>query len=365
MADAVAPYDALLLVSFGGPERPEDVMPFLRNVTRGRGIPPERLEEVAEHYRHFEGVSPIQAQCRALLAAVRADLAAHGVALPVYWGNRNWEPMLTDTLAEMARDGVRRVAVFITSAYASYSGCRQYREDLAEALRPLGSAAPRVDKLRHYFNHPGFLDPQVDAVLAALSRLPAQAEAGAELVFVTHSLPVAMEETSGPDGGAYRRQHLDVAASVTAGVGERSGVRRAWSLAYCSRSGPPGQPWLEPDINDHLVMVAGRASSAVLVPIGFVSDHMEVVYDLDVEAVRTAARLGLPLQRAATVGADPRFVSAVRQLLLERAAAERGAVVNRAAAGGLPASHDVCPLGCCPNLRDPQRAAAAGAQASS
>ncbi|WP_049579514.1 ferrochelatase [Streptomyces sp. SBT349] len=351
------PYDALLLLSFGGPEGPDDVLPFLENVTRGRGIPRERLAEVGAHYHLFGGVSPINEQNRTLLAALRADFAEHGVDLPVYWGNRNWAPYVTDTLREMAAAGHRRVLTLATSAYASYSGCRQYREDLAGALATLeaeGVALPRVDKLRHYFNHPGFLDTVTDGVLAALALLPEAVRDGAHLAFTTHSIPLASAETSGPPhvhgaGGAYVAQHLDAARSVAEAVREATGRDHPWDLVYQSRSGAPSIPWLEPDINDHLGAVHEKGAPAVvMVPIGFVSDHMEVRYDLDTEATATAEALGLPVVRSATVGADPRFVAGVRDLVLERAATERREAPRRAARGTLGASHDVCPLGCCP-----------------
>jgi len=344
----VAPYDALLLVSFGGPEKPEDVVPFLENVTRGRGIPKERLEQVGEHYFLFGGRSPINDLNRDLLAAIRADLADAGIDLPVYWGNRNWDPYLTGTLAEMAADGVTRAACFVTSAYSSWSSCRQYRENLYDAVAPLGDGAPRLDKLRHYFNHPGFVDPVVDAVVEALEQVPA----GSHLVFVTHSIPDAMNDTSGPDGGAYVAQHLDVAAEVTARVAADTGAEPPYALVYCSRSGPPTVPWLEPDVNDHLTQLAADGvPGVVLVPVGFVSDHMEVVYDLDTEALETARELQLPAVRAATPQGDARFVSMVRELLLERAAAERGEGVDRPSCGALGPLWDACPVGCCPNPR--------------
>ncbi|GAA1268117.1 ferrochelatase [Kitasatospora nipponensis] len=368
---SAAPYDALLLLSFGGPEAPEDVVPFLENVTRGRGIPKERLVEVGRHYFLFGGVSPINAQNRELLAALRKDFAEHGLDLPLYWGNRNWAPYLVDTLRELAADGHRRIAVLATSAYAGYSGCRQYRENLADALATLaaeGGPELRVDKLRHFYNHPGFVEPMIEATLAALDRLPAEVRDGAELVFTTHSIPTAMASTSGaPDdpargtpGGAYVAQHLEVAGLVAAAVARATGaVDRRWQLVYQSRSGSPQIPWLEPDVCDHLeTLHAGGAPAAVLVPIGFVSDHMEVKYDLDTEAVAKAAELGLPLARAATVGADPRFAAAVRELVLERAAAERGAPVRRRALGALGPSHDLCAAACCPNPRAPRPAAA-------
>ncbi|MFF3068295.1 ferrochelatase [Kitasatospora sp. NPDC057936] len=366
-----APYDALLLLSFGGPEAPEDVVPFLENVTRGRGIPKERLKEVGKHYFMFGGVSPINGQNRELLAALRKDFADHGLDLPVYWGNRNWAPYLTDTLREMAADGHRRIAVLATSAYAGYSGCRQYRENLADALAVLadeGGPELRVDKLRHFYNHPGFVGPMAEATVAALEWLPAGVRDGARLAFTTHSIPDAMAETSGaPDdpargesGGAYVAQHLDVARLVVEAVAERTGVAgRPWELVYQSRSGAPHIPWLEPDICDHLeAQHADGAPAVVMVPIGFVSDHMEVKYDLDTEAVAKAAELGLPVARAATVGADPRFTAAVRELVLERAATERGEDVTRCALGALGPSHDVCAVACCPNPRAPRPAAA-------
>ncbi|MFI5945108.1 ferrochelatase [Streptomyces uncialis] len=370
MPDALdpTPYDALLLLSFGGPEGPDDVVPFLENVTRGRGIPKERLKEVGQHYFLFGGVSPINDQNRELLGALREDFADHGLDLPVYWGNRNWAPYLTDTLRELVQDGRRRVLVLATSAYASYSGCRQYREDLAGALATLadeGLPLPGVDKLRHYFNHPGFVRPMIDGVLAALDDLPADVRAGARLAFTTHSIPDASADTSGPvgehgDGGAYVAQHLDVARLIADAVRERTGVDHPWSLVYQSRSGAPHIPWLEPDICDHLEELhAAGAPAAVMVPIGFVSDHMEVLYDLDTEATAKAAELGLPVRRSATVGADPRFVAGVRELVLERAATERGRPVERCALGALGPSHDLCPVGCCP-ARAP-KAAAAGA----
>ncbi|WP_435206885.1 ferrochelatase [Streptomyces sp. bgisy104] len=363
-----APYDALLLLSFGGPEGPDDVVPFLENVTRGRGIPKERLKEVGQHYFLFGGVSPINDHNRALLDALRTDFARAGLDLPVYWGNRNWAPYLTDALREMITDGRRHIAVLTTSAYASYSGCRQYRENLADALATLeaeGLPLPRVDKLRHYFNHPGFLQPMTEGVLAALADLDPAVRDGAHLAFTTHSIPDSAADTSGPatahgQGGAYVRQHLDAARTIADAVRERTGTDRPWKLVYQSRSGAPHIPWLEPDICDHLEELHGAgAPAAVMVPIGFVSDHMEVLYDLDTEATAKAAELGLPVRRSATVGADPRFAAAVRDLVLERAAAERGTRVERCALGTLGPSHDLCPIGCCPARTE--RPAAAGA----
>jgi len=350
MTAGPAPYDALLLLSFGGPEGPDDVIPFLENVTRGRDVPRERLAAVGEHYQRFGGVSPINAQCRELLAAIRADFAAHGIQLPVYWGNRNWHPYLADAMRRMAADGVRSALVFTTSAYASYSGCRQYREDLARARAEVGDGAPAVHKLRHYFNHPGFVEPMVRHTVDALDQLPTGVREDARLVFTTHSIPVAMAETSGPSGGAYVDQHLDAARQVAAGVSRRTGRHHSWDLVYQSRSGPPSQPWLEPDVCDHLpALHAQGVPAVVLVPVGFVSDHMEVRHDLDVQAAELAAKLRLPLVRAGTVGSSAEFVAGVRDLVVERM--QGRAAAERAAVGELGPSHHVCPAGCCPNLR--------------
>ena len=352
-----SPYDALLFLSFGGPEKPEDVVPFLENVTRGRGIPRERLEEVGKHYFLFGGRSPINDQNRSFLDALRADLAAHGVGLPVYWGNRNWDPFLADTMARMKADGVRRAAVFATSAYASYSSCRQYRENLFEAREQIRGGI-ELDKLRHYFNHPGFTEPVADGILTALQQLPAEVRDEARILFVTHSIPASMNDASGPKergGGAYVAQHLDVAKVVADRVAAETGIDHEHELVFCSRSGAPHIPWLEPDVNDRLEELAAAGTKAVvLCPVGFVSDHMEVVYDLDTEAIATCERLGLPVARSATAGNDPRFVAAVRDLVLERAAVERGEAVARTAVGELGALWDRCPVGCCASPRDPK-----------
>ncbi|MFL6106122.1 MAG: ferrochelatase [Marmoricola sp.] len=356
MVSGAAPYDALLLVSFGGPEKPEDVVPFLRNVTAGKNIPDERLAEVGAHYTRFGGRSPINDQNRDLLAAIREDLASNGIDLPVYWGNRNWDPYLTDAIGKMKADGVTRAAAFFTSAYSSYSGCRQYREDLADAVADL-DGAPQIDKLRTYFNHSGFVEPNVDATLAALADLPDDVRREAHLVFVTHSIPNAMNERSGPLGRAYVHQHRAVMDEIGDRVREETGHRYPAALVYCSRSGPPSVPWLEPDVNDHLTTLHNSGvPAAVLVPIGFVSDHMEVIYDLDTEAMATAAELGMACERAATAGVDPRFVAMVRDLVLERAALERGEDVERNVVGGVPATWDVCAPGCCANPRGPRPA---------
>ena len=313
-------YDAFLLVSFGGPEAPDDVMPFLQNVTRGRGIPPERLEAVAEHYYAVGGVSPINRQCRDLIAAIGKDFATAGVDLPIYWGNRNWDPYLTTTVAEMAAAGVRRALAFVTSAYGSYSSCRQYLEDIERARAEVGPGAPQIDKIRHFYYHPGFIEPFADATLRAIETLPGEVRADVPLVFTAHSMPEAMAAASGaPPGGRYPAQLAEAAGLVADRVNAAAGGRHPWRLVYQSRSGPPSQPWLGPDVCDYLEELArDGAPGAVLVPVGFITDHMEVVHDLDVEAAQLAARLGLPLARAATPGPDPRFVSMITALVSER-----------------------------------------------
>ncbi len=357
----VLPYDALLVLSFGGPEKPEDVVPFLENVTRGRGIPRERLEQVGKHYFLFGGRSPINDQNRALIAELERDFADQGIDLPIYFGNRNWEPYLADTLAQMKADGVSRAAVFATSAYSCWSSCRQYRENLYDAVEATPDA-PRLDKLRQYYNHPGFIEPVVDACVAALAELPEGGDP-ARLVFVTHSIPTEMAETSGsmdPQGqprGAYVRQHRSAVDEVARRVGEETGRDHGHELVYCSRSGAPSTPWLEPDVNDHLEeLAADGVHNVVIMPIGFVSDHMEVIYDLDTEAMETAERLGMQAVRAATPGIDPRFVAMVRELVLERAASERGEQPSRPAVGSMPAGPNLCGAGCCPNPRGPRPA---------
>ena len=367
MPDA-SPYDALLVVSFGGPERAEDVVPFLENVTRGRGIPRERLVEVGEHYFMFGGRSPINDLNRAFIAAVQEDFRGAGLEMPVYWGNRNWDPYLADTLRTMRDEGVRRALCLFTSAYSSYSGCRQYRENLADAVAEVGEGAPRLDRIRHYYNHPGFVEPMVDATLAALAELPARSRNDAHILYVTHSIPESMNDGSGlggsylqtgaeRPGGAYVGQHLSVAAEITDRVRQQTGHRFATDLVFCSRSGSPHVPWLEPDIGDRIRDLAKDGVPAVVaVPIGFVSDHMEVVYDLDTEARSVAEETGVGYSRAATAGVDPRFVAMVRELVLERSAAERGLDPDRPAVGGLVASWDVCPAGCCANQRGPRPA---------
>ncbi|SHM50528.1 ferrochelatase [Cryptosporangium aurantiacum] len=334
-------YDAVLLLSFGGPEGPDDVMPFLENVVRGRGVPAARLAEVAEHYQHFGGVSPINEQNRELLAALGKEFAAHGIDLPLYWGNRNWHPLLADTLRQMRADGVRRALAFATSAYSSYSSCRQYRDDIATAQREVGPDAPEVEKLRHFYDHPGFVGPHVDAVKAALGSLDPARRGTTRIVFTAHSVPMSMDASSGPDGGLYSAQLTTVAGLVSAAAAPDL----AWDLVWQSRSGPPQVPWLEPDVNDHLRAIAGEGvTDAVVSPIGFVSDHLEVIWDLDNEAKQTAGELGLGFARAATPGTDPRFVGMVRELVTERLYASS----SQRRLAPWEASGPSCLPGCCP-----------------
>lgn len=330
-----AGYDAVLVVSFGGPEGPADVIPFLENVLRGRPVPRERLLQVAEHYQQFGGVSPLNEQNRALIAALQRELAEHGLRLPIYWGNRNWHPLLAETLAQMARDGVRHALAYVTSAYSSYSGCRQYRENIAAAQQVVGPQAPAVDKLRVFYNHPGFIEPQAELLAAALAQVPATDRSTVPLVFTAHSIPRSMA-----DNCRYVLQLQETARLVSAAVG-----RDDWTLVFQSRSGPPSQPWLEPDIKDHLARLAaaGAGRHVVVVPIGFLSDHMEVIFDLDTEARACAAELGLQMIRVPTVGHHPKFVRMIRDLIVERMtpAAERPSL------GPFGPSHDVCPVDCC------------------
>jgi ferrochelatase len=328
-------YDALLLVSFGGPEGPDDVLPFLENVLRGRNVPRQRLLEVAEHYQHFGGVSPINAQNRALIAALEREFATAGLKLPIYFGNRNWHPLLPDTLRQMRDDGVRRALAFFTSAFSSYSGCRQYLENIAAAQAEVGLGAPQIDKLRAFFNHPGFIESMIERTRAALLQIEPPRTPEAHLLFTAHSIPLAMAQNC-----QYEAQFREASRLVAEGLGHTN-----WRLVYQSRSGPPSQPWLEPDVGAALADIAAGNGSrdVVLVPIGFISDHMEVLYDLDEEARQKAAALGLNLVRAATVGTHPRFVTMIRELALERLTDSP----CRLALGPLGASHDVCPPDCC------------------
>lgn len=335
-------YDAVLLASFGGPEGPSDVLPFLENVTRGRAVPPERLARVAAQYARCGGVSPINGHNRALVEALRGRLD-----LPVYWGNLHWTPLLADTVARMRDDGVRRALALVTSAYSSYPGCRAYREAIAAAVGAAGPGAPVIDQARRYFDHPGFVEPFVAATAQALGRLPAEVRARARLVFTTHSLPLALAQSSGPAGGAYVAQHEVVARLVAEGVATQTAVRYDWDLVFQSRSGPPDQPWLGPDVRDHLVALqAAGVPGVVVVPVGFVSDHMEVVYDLDVLARETADRVGLPMARASTPGTDPRFADLLADLVRERR--DDVPASGRRALSPLGPWADTCPGTCCP-----------------
>jgi ferrochelatase len=354
------PYDGILLLSFGGPEKPEDVLPFLRTVTAGKGIPDARLEEVGQHYYGFGGRSPINDQNRALIAALRAELDRREIDTPIIWGNRNFTPFTLEALTEASERGLRRLVTVVTSAYSSYSSCRQYREDLAGAQAEAAELGHEVavDKVRPYVGHPGFSRANSRLVTEAVRSVlrAGEAEAGLRLLFVTHSIPTAMDDTSGPgddEGNAYARQHAALGTAVTGEVNATLDTDLTGELVFCSRSGPPSQPWLEPDVNDRLEELAAEgATTVVLAPIGFVSDHMEVVYDLDTEAAATAERLGLRLVRVPTVGTDAEFVSGLADLVLERAAEARGETPVRPS---WPTGLDlpsVCAPGCCPNLRE-------------
>lgn len=335
-----ANYDAVLLLSIGGPEGPQDVMPFLERVVRGKDVPRERLLEVAEHYYHFGGVSPINAQNRELIAALRGELDRHGLHLPIYWGNRHWHPLLADTVRAMQADGVRQALAFATSIFGSYPGCREYLEDLQRSRAEAGAHALRIDKIRCSFNHPGFIGAMADRVQQALQAAPAPLRASARIVFTAHSIPVAMARSC-----PYEAQLRESCRLVSEAAG-----RTDWTLAYQSRSGPRTQPWLEPDLTDYLKQVAAqRAASAVLVaPIGFVSDHMEILYDLDVQTKRLCSELGLTMIRARTVGTHPQFVAMIRELIEER----MSDTAERRALGLLPPAPDVCPSNCCLSGRD-------------
>jgi protoporphyrin/coproporphyrin ferrochelatase len=337
-------YDAFLLQSFGGPEGPDDVMPFLENVTRGRGVPRERLAEVAEHYYAFGGISPINSQCRDMAKAIRADFGAAGLSLPVYWGNRNWQPYLADTLRAMADDGIRNAIAFATSAYSSYSSCRQYLDDIERAREEVaatGREAPRIDKIRPYYSNDGFIGPFARATGEAIASLPPGVREQARLVFTAHSIPVAMASASGSvsgasggtaqagPGGRYAAELTHAARLIT----ERLGGSRPWDLVFQSRSGPPAQPWLEPDICDHIRTLAkDGVQGVVVIPVGFVTDHMEVLHDLDTEAAQVASSLGLAFARAATPGNSPEFASMITSLV--------GAALQASSGPG-------CPAGCC------------------
>jgi ferrochelatase len=329
------PYDAVVLVSFGGPEKPDDVLPFLQNVLCGKRVPRERMLEVAKVYDSFGGVSPINAQNRVLLAALVTELNEHGPHLPVYWGNRNWHPLLADTFQQMADDGIRRALALVTSAFGSYSGCRQYLEDIERARQQVGPVAPAVDKLRLFYNHPGFIEPAVDRARAALDEIPPPNRHAARIVYTAHSIPVEMA-----DRCAYVEQLNEACRLVSEGLG-----RSDWRLVYQSRSGRPSDPWLEPSVGEYLAELheSGEVADVVIVPIGFLSEHMEVVNDLDVVIGRLCDELGIHMVRAGVVGTHPRFVRMIRELIRERI--EKNP--TRLALGTLGPSHDVCPADCC------------------
>ncbi|MGL5819261.1 MAG: ferrochelatase [Phycicoccus sp.] len=349
------PYDVVVLGSFGGPENADEVLPFLRRVTAGRDVPEERLRQVGEHYYARGGRSPINDLNRDLLVRLRDALAGRGVEVPVVWGNRNSEPFFADAVREALAIGARRVVVVLTSAYSSYSSCRQYREDLAGAVAEVGAAADGlvVDKVRPYAVHPAVGRSWSRAVVDAVSALPEPSTA--RLLYVTHSVPTAMDDTSGPgdgEGNLYSDQHRRLAARITEEVYAALGTALPGEVVYCSRSGPPRQPWLEPDVNDRIEELAADGDGAVVcIPIGFVSDHMEVVHDLDTEAAETAARVGLRFVRVATPGPDQEFVEGLVDLLLERAAEARGELVVPETWLPGDVRPSVCAPGCCPNLR--------------
>jgi protoporphyrin/coproporphyrin ferrochelatase len=328
-------YDAILVVSFGGPETRDDVLPFLENVTRGRNIPQERLLEVADHYYHFGGRSPLNDQCRELITALRRELDHHSLHLPLYWGNRNWHPFLADAIRKMREDGVQRALAFVMSAYSSYSGCRQYRENIAAAQAEVGPGAPEIDKLRVFYNHPGFIEASADRVQDALGQFTLQEKENLRFIVTAHSIPRSMAQSSD-----YERQLQETARLVS----EKTGLPN-WELVFQSRSGPPGEPWLEPDILDHLRKLHATGVKNVLVaPLGFISDHLEVLYDLDTEAQQLANELQMKMVRAATAGVHPAFLRMIRQLIGERLSPGE----PKLAMGLFGPNHDVCPADCCP-----------------
>ncbi|MFG0262526.1 MAG: ferrochelatase [Novipirellula sp. JB048] len=341
MSETPIPYDSFLLVSFGGPEGPDDVIPFLENVLRGRNVPRERMMEVAEHYRHFGGVSPINEQNRQLLAAVEQEFAEHGIELPVYWGNRNWPPYFDDTLRQMRDDGRQRALAFFTSMFSCYSGCRQYLEDITGAQQAVGDGAPAVDKLRMGFNHPLFIETMAENLRSAAKSIDADL-LSTQVLFTAHSIPFSMS-----DYCDYERQLNETCRLVA----EMAGADH-WRLVYQSRSGPPQQPWLEPDVGDAIVEMddASPLGSVVVMPIGFVSDHMEVMFDLDEEVAELCQTRGITMARAATAGTAPKFVAMIRELVQERLDEK----VERRASGTLGVPHDVCPSDCCQYIREPR-----------
>ena len=336
-------YDAVLVVAFGGPEKREDVLPFLENVTRGRNIPRERLLEVAEHYEHFNGVSPLNEQVRELIQALQLEFDQHGVELPIYWGNRNWHPMLADTVQQMADDGIQHALALVLAAYSSYSSCRQYRGNIAAAQDSVGANAPQIDKIRVFYNHPYFVAANADRLRDAMQQIPVEQQANTHIAYTAHSIPMSMANQCD-----YAQQLTDTCRLVSKRL--RIPANR-WQLVYQSRSGRPGDPWLAPDIVDYLQELKGqRINDAVVMPIGFLSDHIEVLYDLDDEAQQACQKIGLNMVRAATVSTHPKFVSMLRELVEERLSESPG----RRCVGRYPASHDTCPTDCCPAPTQPQ-----------
>jgi protoporphyrin/coproporphyrin ferrochelatase len=344
-------YDALLIVSFGGPEGPDDVLPFLENVTRGRNIPHERLLEVAEHYHLFGGISPLNGEIRGLLGKLIQELNVHGPHLPVYWGNRNWHPLLNEVVQQMAADGIQHALAFVTSAFGSYSSCRQYREDLSRAREDAGDGAPKIDVIRRFYNHPGFIAAVADRTGTAIAKLPEDRRSGAHLLFTAHSIPVAMAKA-----GPYEAQLREACRLVADVLGRdpqadhEHVVPAPWQLAFQSRSGPPSQPWLGPDVESTLRAIAAGngAREVVIVPIGFLHDHMEVIFDLDIEVSQLCEELGLTMVRAATPGLHPRFVQMIRELIIERTCpgAERLAMGSDGPSPDGPSPLE-CRPGCC------------------
>jgi len=349
--DVAKEYDAILVMSFGGPEGMEDVVPFLENVTRGRNIPRERLEVVGEHYSLFDGISPINAQNRALIAALEDELKANGIDLPVYFGNRNWHPLVEDTMQQMKEDGIKNALTFFTSGFSCYSGCRQYREDIMRAMDTVGDDAPQFDKIRVFYNHPGFINPNVANLKNAIAQFPQEKQSDVHVIFTAHSIPMGMAKNS--DYEIQLKAACELVAQAT--------DIEDYVLVYQSRSGPPQVPWLEPDIIDYMEEIHAKGiNDIVIMPIGFISDHMEVMFDLDTEALQKAEELGMNMVRAATVGTHPDFITMIRQLIEERLTKNP----VRLALGDRGPNHDICPLNCCLPGTRPRPHTAASQQAN-
>lgn len=332
--DEAKQYDAILFMSFGGPDKAEDVVPFLENVTRGRGIPKERLQEVGQHYYQFGGKSPINEQNLALISALEEELAEHNYNLPIYFANRNWHPMITDTMQQMKDDGIKRAIAFVTSGFSCWSGCRQYRENIIEAQETIGEGTPEIDKIRVFYNHPNFVYPMVKNIQTALAQWSDAEQDNVHIIFTAHSIPMSQASNS-----AYVEQLNDSCKIIAETLGTEN-----YKLVYQSRSGSPHMPWLEPDIVDYMEAIHQQGiNDVIIVPVGFISDHMEVLYDLDTEAVETAEELGMTMVRAGTVGIAKPFVSMIRELIEERMTENP----ERKALGERGANHDICPVDCC------------------